>query len=167
MSRPWRLTRQAEASLVDIARWTLATFGARQAAVYEDDLARLHLTPTSHVDRHLTTPELPAGSAGSSLEPSCLEPRWKLGSTAKIRGAQECLVGRCIEIAEGTAMSRGCRQLIDSALPEELRFARCGQHFIVFVEYSDRVIIVDFLHARSDLPGRLAAFADSERGRGR
>lgn len=26
MSRPWRLTRQAEVSLVDIARWTLEHF---------------------------------------------------------------------------------------------------------------------------------------------
>ena len=36
--RPWRLTRQAEASLVEIALWTLETFGPRQAEAYEDDL---------------------------------------------------------------------------------------------------------------------------------
>ena len=58
----------------------------------QECLARLRLRPTSHVERHLTTPEPPAGSAGSSLEPSCHEPRWKFGSTVKIRGAQECLV---------------------------------------------------------------------------
>lgn len=34
----WRLTRRAEASLEDIARWTLKTFGAAQAARYENDL---------------------------------------------------------------------------------------------------------------------------------
>ena len=44
---------------------------------------------TAAKTRLLTSPELPAGSASSSLEPSCHEPR--LGSTIKIRGAQECL----------------------------------------------------------------------------
>jgi len=106
MSRPWRLTRQAEASLADIAHWTLETFGSRQAAAYEEDLIR-----------------------------------------------------RCRAIAEGTAISQGCRRLIDPALPEDLRFARSGQHFIVFVEAPDSVIVVDFLHARTDLPRRLAALA--------
>ena len=36
--RPWRLTRQAEAALIDIARWTVQTFGPRQAKAYEADL---------------------------------------------------------------------------------------------------------------------------------
>jgi plasmid stabilization system protein ParE len=38
MPKPWRLTRQAERSLVEIARWTLETFGPRQAEAYEADL---------------------------------------------------------------------------------------------------------------------------------
>ena len=109
MSKPWRLTRQAEASLADIARWTLEIFGSRQAAAYEEDLVR-----------------------------------------------------RCRDIADGTAISQGCRQLIDPALPEDLRFTRSGRHFIVFVEGPDSVIVVDFLHSRSDLPRRLAALADRE-----
>ena len=107
MPRYWRLTRQAEASLVDIARWALETFGPRQAAAYEEDL-----------------------------------------------------IERCIEIADGSAVSQGCRQLVDSELPEDLRFTRSGRHFVVFVENPDHVIIVDFLHARSDLPRRLASLAD-------
>lgn len=36
--RPWRLTRQAEARLAEIARWTVRTFGPRQAEAYERDL---------------------------------------------------------------------------------------------------------------------------------
>lgn len=107
MARPWRLTRQAEASLNDIARWTLETFGPRQAETYEEDLIR-----------------------------------------------------RCFEIADGTAISQGCRQLIDKSLPEDLRYTRSGQHFVVFVEDADSVTIVDFLHSRSDLPRRLAALDD-------
>lgn len=103
MTRPWRLTRQAEASLVDIARWTLEHFGPRQAAAYEDDL-----------------------------------------------------IARCAEIATGTAPSQDCRRLIAPDLPENLRFTRSGQHFIVFIEDAAEVIIVDILHSRSDLPGKLA-----------
>jgi plasmid stabilization system protein ParE len=107
MPKPWRLTRRAESSLVDIARWTFETFGSRQAAAYEEDL-----------------------------------------------------VARCKDIAAGTAHSQDCRRLIDLCLPEDLRFTRAGQHFIVFIEDSERVVIIDFLHSRSDLPGRLAALSD-------
>lgn len=106
MPKPWRLTRHAEAALIEIARWTIETFGPRQATAYEDDL--------------ITT---------------------------------------CRGIAAGTALSQDCRQLIDPDLAEDLRFARAGQHFIVFIEDEEQVIIIDFLHSRSDLPQRLASLA--------
>ncbi|MBC7153446.1 MAG: type II toxin-antitoxin system RelE/ParE family toxin [Rhodobacteraceae bacterium] len=112
MSHPWRLTLQAEASLTDIARWTLETFGARQAAAYEYDL-----------------------------------------------------IASCIEIAAGTAVSQDCRRLIAPDLPEDLRFTRSGQHFIVFVEDATQVIIIDFLHSRADLPEKLAVLPDLKSGR--
>ena len=64
MPKPWRLTRRAESALTDIARWTIETFGPRQAAAYEDDL-----------------------------------------------------IATCRGIAEGTALSQTCRQLIDPNLP--------------------------------------------------
>ena len=38
MSRSFRLTRRAEASLVEIARWTIETFGFKQAELYETEL---------------------------------------------------------------------------------------------------------------------------------
>ncbi len=103
MLKPWRLTRAAEASLIDIANWTVETFGPRQAAAYEEDL-----------------------------------------------------IAVCRDIAAGTAMSQDCRRLIDPNLPENLRFARAGQHFVIFIEDAEQVIIIDFLHGRSDLPRRLA-----------
>jgi toxin ParE1/3/4 len=103
MSKQWRLTQAAQASLIDIARWTFETFGPRQADAYEEDL-----------------------------------------------------IATCRDIAAGTALSQDCRRLIDPNLFEDLRFSRCGQHFIVFVANVDQVIIIDFLHSRSDLPGKLA-----------
>ena len=103
MPKPWRLTLAAEASLIDIARWTVETFGSRQAAAYEEDL--------------ITT---------------------------------------CRDIAAGKAMTQDCRRLIDPDLQADLRFARAGQHFVIFVEEAEQVIIIDFLHARSDLTRRLA-----------
>lgn len=38
MNRSFRLTRQAEDSLAEIARWTIEQFGPRQAALYQDEL---------------------------------------------------------------------------------------------------------------------------------
>lgn len=107
MPKPWRLTRQAEASLLDIAGWTIETFGPRQAQAYEEDL-----------------------------------------------------IARCCDIASGSAPSQSCRGIIGPDLKEDLRFTRSGQHFIVFVEDRTRVIIVDFLHSRSDLPAKLASLAN-------
>lgn len=69
---------------------------------------------------------------------------------------EEDLIAACRGIAAGTALTQDCRRLIDPDLPEDLRFARAGQHFVVFVEDAERVIIIDFLHSRSDLPQRLA-----------
>ena len=103
MPKPWRLTRVAERSLIDIAIWTVETFGPRQAAAYEEDL-----------------------------------------------------ISACRNIAADTAQSQDCRRIIDQELPEDLRFARAGQHFVVFVEDAAQVIIIDFLHSRSDLPRHLA-----------
>ena len=103
MPKLWSLTRAAERSLIDIAIWTVETFGPRQAAAYEDDL-----------------------------------------------------ISVCRNIAAGTARSQDCRRIIDPNLPEDLRFVRAGQHFVVFFENAEQVIIIDFLHSRSDLPRHLA-----------
>jgi plasmid stabilization system protein ParE len=109
MPRPWRLTRLAERSLIDIARWTIETFGPRQADAYEEDL-----------------------------------------------------IARCQAIADGVAPSQSCRRLIDPDLSEDLRFTRCGQHFIVFIDNPEAVIVLDILHARSDLPGKLARLGNKD-----
>ena len=36
--KPWRLTRRAERSLVEIFAWTIEQFGERQATAYRDAL---------------------------------------------------------------------------------------------------------------------------------
>ena len=62
---------------------------------------------------------------------------------------------RCQAILNGLAHSRSCAVLVDDAA--DLRFARAGEHFLVFLDQPDQVIIVDILHSRSDLPGHVAA----------
>ena len=104
MSRSLRLTRRAEASLTEIARWTVETFGLRQAELYEAEL-----------------------------------------------------LNRCESILDGQAHSRSCAVLVDDV--EDLRFIRAGEHFLVFLDQPDEVIIVDILHSRSDLPRHVAALA--------
>lgn len=102
MTPSFRLTRRAEDSLVDIARWTIQQYGARQADVYETEL-----------------------------------------------------VVRCEAIARGNAVFQSSSVLVDDEA--DLRYARAGEPFIVFLERSSDVLIVDFLHSRSDLPRRIAA----------
>ena len=104
MSRSLRLTCRAEASLVEIAKWTIEKFGLKQAELYENEV-----------------------------------------------------LTRCQAILNGQAHSRSCAVLIDDAA--DLRFARVGEHFLVFLDQPDEVIIVDILHSRSDLPRHVAALA--------
>lgn len=77
---------------------------------------------------------------------------------------EEDLIARCRAIAEGAVHSRSCRDLVDDTLPGDLRFTRVGQHFMVFLEAPEEITILDFLHARSDLPAKLAWLAE-RRGR--
>ncbi len=79
---------------------------------------------------------------------------------------EEDLIARCRDIANGTVQTQDCRRLIDPDLPEDLRFTRAGQHSIVFVEDEAQVIVLDFLHNRSDLPGRLAELAGAKPDQG-
>lgn len=74
---------------------------------------------------------------------------------------EEDLIALCHDIAFGKVPSQSCHRLIDPDLPEDLRFARCGQHYIVFVETTAQVIIVDVLHSRSDLPRRIERLTGS------
>lgn len=71
------------------------------------------------------------------------------------------ILARCRALVEGRAHSRSCAVLVDDA--EDLRFMRAGEHFLVFLDRSDAVIIVDILHARSDLPRHIAALAALKR----
>ncbi len=107
MSKPWRLTRQAERSLIEIAIWTFDTFGARQAELYEGEL-----------------------------------------------------IERCQAISDGHAITHDCKilckTLAGGAAGDDVRFARAGEHFVVFVEFAEEIAILDFLHGKSDLPRRIA-----------
>lgn len=102
MSRSFRLTRRAEASLTESARWTIENFGLRQAELYEAE----------------------------SLT-------------------------HCEGILNGQALGRNCAVLVDNAC--DLRFVRSGEHFLVFLDHPGEVVIVDFVHSRSDLPRHVGA----------
>ncbi len=104
MSRTFRLTRRAEESLIEIARWTIERFELRQADIYEAEL-----------------------------------------------------LARCEAIMKCQAHSRSCSILVDDA--ENLRYLRAGEHFLVFLDRPEEVIIVDILHSRSDLPRHIAALS--------
>lgn len=106
MNRSFRLTRRAEESLVEIAVWTIETFGQRQANLYEAEL-----------------------------------------------------IARCEAVAKAEVFSRDCSILVAGV--EGLRFTRAGEHFLVFLDRPDEVVIVDILHSRSDLPRHVEALITS------
>ena len=64
MSRAWRvrLTRQAESDFLDIARWTAATFGARQSELYAETL-------TSAIEALHAGPEIVGAKARDEIAP--------------------------------------------------------------------------------------------------
>jgi toxin ParE1/3/4 len=67
----------------------------------------------------------------------------------------EALIDRCSALADGTAQNRSCRDLVDGDVPEDYRFTRAGQHYVVFVETDAEVAVVDFVHQRMDLAGSM------------
>jgi len=83
--------------------------------------------------------------------------------TVQAQRYAENLIAACEEIAAGTAHSQDCRRIIGENLSEDIRFARAGQHFVVFVQ-SPSIIILDFLHGRSNLPARIESIIAKNKG---
>lgn len=83
--------------------------------------------------------------------------------TIKTFGARQAnkyeneLLSRCRDILEGRAHSRSCAALVKTA--EDLRYVRAGEHFLVYTETPEAVIIIDVLHGRCDLHGQIVALA--------
>lgn len=65
------------------------------------------------------------------------------------------LIASCQAVADGYAIVNNCKARFDADLSDELMFTRSGLHIVVFTQIDETIVIVDFLHARSDLPKRL------------
>lgn len=66
------------------------------------------------------------------------------------------LIDRCEALGQGVLQGRDCSILAGEAVAG-LRFIRAGQHFVVYVEIGDELVVVDVIHGRADLPRRLKA----------
>lgn len=62
------------------------------------------------------------------------------------------LLARCAEIAAGTAHVRDCSMLADGIDAGALHFARAGAHYVIFEAGPEEIRIIDFVHARRNLP---------------
>lgn len=67
------------------------------------------------------------------------------------------VLARCQAILNGDEQSQSCAVLVDDEI--ELRFARAGEHFLVFLNRPEEAIIVEILNSRGDLPRHDAALA--------
>ncbi len=56
-------------------------------------------------------------------------------------------------------MHKSCRDVFVPELRDDLRFTRCGQHYILFLDRQREVAVVDIIHQRRDLPGLIAGIA--------
>jgi toxin ParE1/3/4 len=65
------------------------------------------------------------------------------------------LLDRCRAIGSGHLHTQTCRDVFAPNLRSELRFTRCGRHFIVFTETPTEIQIIDFIHQSADIGGRL------------
>lgn len=65
------------------------------------------------------------------------------------------LLQRCYGLAEGIAPYQSCRDVFAPDLRDDLRFSRAGQHYVLFVETTQEVLVVDFIHQRRDVLGKL------------
>lgn len=74
----------------------------------------------------------------------------------------EDLIETCQALADGTFRSRDCRRLVAAERPEDLRYARVGQHYVIFLGAQEPMVVVDFLHVRMNIPARLSAFGEPE-----
>lgn len=70
---------------------------------------------------------------------------------------QRELVERCAELARGDVPHMSCSVLIGADLAADMRFARCGAHVLIFVEGNDEIVVMDFVHQREDLAGKVKA----------
>ena len=65
------------------------------------------------------------------------------------------LLARCRALAAGHVPHQSCRTAFADDLREDLRFARVGQHFVIFTETAGAVQIIDFIHQSAEISAKL------------
>ena len=76
---------------------------------------------------------------------------------------QDELIDRLNRLANGEPpQARSCDILMQGrhSAAKGLTYYRQGQHFIIMRETSERIDVLDFLHANSDLPKHIAKLAE-------
>lgn len=83
---------------------------------------------------------------------------WTIGrfGAAQADAYETELIGRCEALARGDLAGQDCSMLAGTGA-EGLRFIRVGSHFVVYIEVGDKVVVIDVIHGRADLPRRLKA----------
>lgn len=69
----------------------------------------------------------------------------------------ERMIADCHAISKDNANHQSCRSAFGDDVPDDLHFSRSGRHFIIFVETTAEMVIVEFLHQSSDIGGKLGS----------
>lgn len=73
------------------------------------------------------------------------------------------VLGRCEAIAAGHAQVRDGSRIADHPDADMLGFVRAGEHYIVFLEEPDGIVVIDLLHVRMNVAARIDALLSRRR----
>lgn len=70
---------------------------------------------------------------------------------------EAALKAKVLDIAAGRVVARDCSVLTGSDAGRGLSYVSAGEHFVVFLDVGQEIIVIDVLHSRSNLPSVIAA----------
>lgn len=81
----------------------------------------------------------------------------RLRTLARVRRriTRRSFLARCQAIAAGRVVHRSCRMAFADSLSDDLRYATCGRHYVIFTETDYSIRVIDFLHQSADIARRL------------
>ncbi len=78
----------------------------------------------------------------------------RFGSARAVQYLDE-IEQRCRGLCSGNVSSQPCRMVIGGHVRANMRLARSGRHFIIFIETDAEVRIIDIAHQSANLARRL------------
>ena len=73
----------------------------------------------------------------------------------KAEAYHDTLIRACRHLCSGQKSSQSCRALFSGLLRADLRFARTGRHFVIFIDLESEIRVIDVVHQSANVLRRL------------